>query len=122
MSMGILVVDDDEVVGRVLGRTLARQGYTIWRASSVGQAQWLAREHHPRLALIDLCLPDGDGIELARQLRAEFPELTMVLITAYPLRLRDNPDLAADFTRVLTKPFGPAELRQVVEEALALCG
>jgi CheY-like chemotaxis protein len=122
MSLSVLVVDDDEVVGRVLGRVLARQGHQVWRAISAHHALWLARIHRPRLALLDLCLGDTDGIDLARALRAELPDLTMILLTAYPLRIREQPELGRDFARVLTKPLDLSELRQAVEGSLVLCG
>ncbi len=114
MSMTILVVDDDEVLGGVLRRVLVRQGYQVCLATGAAQALELAREHRPQLALLDLCLPDGDGLQLAAGLRADFPELGLILMTAYPLRLRDRPELAQEFAQVLTKPLDLAELRQAV--------
>lgn len=121
MGESILVVDDDEVLGRVLSRVLAQDRHTVWRAGSAGQALGMARQHRPRLALLDLCLPDGDGIELARQLRAEQPDLTLILMTAYPLRLREQPELGDAFARVLTKPLDLAELREAVGASLSPC-
>jgi membrane fusion protein, heavy metal efflux system len=115
----ILIVDDDEVLGHVLSRVLKREGRSIVRAASAAQAMELAQQQHPRLALLDLCLPDGDGIELARRLQAAYPDLALILMTAYPLRLREQPDLAECFTRVLTKPLNLQELRQAVDVALA---
>jgi membrane fusion protein, heavy metal efflux system len=115
----ILVVDDDEILGHVLSRVLKREGRSIVRAASAAQAMEQAKQQHPRLALLDLCLPDGDGIELARQLQAAYPDLALILMTAYPLRLREQPELAECFTRVLTKPVNLQELRQAVDEALA---
>lgn len=112
--MTILVVDDDEVLGRVLRRVLVRQGYQVCLAASATQALELAREHRPQLALLDLCLPDGDGLQLAAKLRAGHADLVLILMTAYPLRLRDHPQLAQEFTQVLTKPLDLAELRQVI--------
>lgn len=117
----ILIVDDDEVVGQVLGRILTRQGHTIWRAGSAGQALEMAREHQPRLALVDLCLPDGDGISLTRDLRSEHPELEVILMTAFPLRLQEQQELQDNFARVLVKPLDLAELRQAVSSTLAFC-
>jgi CheY-like chemotaxis protein len=117
----ILVVDDDEVLGRVLCRVLSRAGHEAELADSVGQALRLARAQAPRVVLLDLCLPDGDGLELARQLRLLAPDAQLVLITAFPLRLRDHPELATNFVRVLTKPLDVAELRQVVDTCLATC-
>jgi CheY-like chemotaxis protein len=118
-KLTILVVDDDEVVGRVLSRVLSRQGHPVWHAQTANQAMAMAREHPPRLALLDLCLPHGDGIELARLLRHEHPDLILILMTAYPLRLREHPELTEIFCRVLIKPLDLADLRQAVESSLA---
>jgi membrane fusion protein, heavy metal efflux system len=114
-----LLVDDDAVLSQVLRRMLAKQGYTVVEASSVADALAMARQHRPQLALIDLCLPDGDGVELARQLEQEVGVLPVILMTAYPLRLREKPELVHGFAHVLTKPFDIDELRQVLEQALA---
>jgi len=114
----ILVVDDDEVLGQVLTRVLTRDGRTIVPATTMAQALEAARRTHPRLALLDLCLPDGDGTDLARELQREFPDIPLILMTAYPLRLREHPELTEPFTRVLTKPLNLQELRQAVDAAL----
>lgn len=121
MNGSILVVDDDDVLSRVLGRVLTRDRHQVWRAGSAGQALWMARQYRPQLALLDLCLPDGDGIELANRLRAEHPDLVLILMTAYPLRLREHPELGGPFARVLTKPLDLAELRGAVDECLSPC-
>src|ERR1700735_169445 len=114
----ILLVDDDEVLSQVLRRVLTRQGYNVLNANTVAQAEQLAQEHHPQLALLDLCLPDGDGVELARRLTEKTVNLPLILLTAYPLRLRERPELASHFSRVLTKPVNLQELRDAIESAL----
>lgn len=114
----ILLVDDDAVLSQVLRRVLSRQGYTVVEASSAADALEMARKHRPQLGLLDLRLPDGDGVELARRLEQEMGRIPLILMTAYPLRLRDHPELAQGFVRVLTKPLNLDELRQVVERAL----
>ncbi len=115
----ILLVDDDEVLSQVLRRVLTREGYEVIEAGSIAQALEAARLHPPLLGLLDLSLPDGDGIELARKLRAEGANCPFILVTAYPLRLRDQPELSGAFTRILTKPLNLEELRQAIEAALA---
>src|SRR5205809_1632987 len=114
----ILLVDDDEVLSQVLRRVLTRQGYNVVNANNVAQAEQLAKEHRPQLGLLDLCLPDGDGVDLARRLSAKTDKLPLILLTAYPLRLRDEPELASKFNRVLTKPVNLQELRDAIETAL----
>jgi cobalt-zinc-cadmium efflux system membrane fusion protein len=114
----ILAVDDDDVLLQVLSRVLTRAGHTVTSAADVAQALESARRHPPDLALLDLALPDGDGLELGRQLRSNRPDLPLILLTAYPQRLQENPDLAQPFARVLTKPTDLDELRDAVSKAL----
>src|SRR6516164_8562653 len=82
----ILLVDDDETLSRVLRRVLVQQGYTVVEAGTVAGALQVARETPPQLGLLDLRLPDGDGVELARKLTAEGCQFPVILMTAYPLR------------------------------------
>jgi cobalt-zinc-cadmium efflux system membrane fusion protein len=119
MTATLLLVDDDEVLSQVLRRVLTRAGYTVVEANSAAQALQKAAEQRPDLALLDLRLPDGDGIDLARKLRKQVGPVPLILMTASPLRLRDQPELARGFSHVLTKPLNLDELRQVVEQALA---
>ena len=114
----ILLVDDDEVLSQVLRRVLTREGYRVVEAGSVAQALELTREDKPQLGLLDLSLPDGDGMELATKLRAQGVDCPLILVTAYPLRLRDQPELSNSFARVLTKPLNLQDLRQAIETAL----
>ena len=118
MSVPILIVDDDEVLGRVLGRVLKGQGYLAVHATDPEQAMHLARRHRPALALVDLCMPGADGVETAGRLRAECPGLVCVLLTAYPLRLGEHPRGRTQFARVLLKPLDLTVLRATVRELL----
>jgi len=114
----ILLVDDDEVLRQVLRRVLTRDGYNVVEAGSVAQALERAREQTPSLGLVDLRLPDGDGVELAQQLQKQVGRFPLILMTAYPLRMRDQPELAKGFAHVLTKPLNLEELRQAIETGL----
>jgi two-component system response regulator PilR (NtrC family) len=118
MGADILVVDDDEILGTILVRVLQRQGHQVFHATGLESAQRLARERSPQLALVDLCLRDADGREVARRLREMVGELPCILMTAYPLRLRDHPELNRDFVRVLFKPLDLIELRNAIADAL----
>jgi DNA-binding response OmpR family regulator len=118
----ILLVDDDEVLARVLGRVLTREGYRVILAGDKARALELGRQHHPELVILDLCLPDGAGTELALQLHAEQPQLPLILMTAYPVQLRDDPSSASLFVHTLTKPLDLYRLRQVIGALLPLSG
>ncbi len=116
----ILLVDDDEVLRQVLRRVLTRDGYQVTEAGSVAQALERARELPPSLGLVDLRLPDGDGVELAERLEKEIGRFPLLLMTAYPLRLRDQPELTRAFKHVLTKPLNLGELRQAIASSLGV--
>jgi CheY-like chemotaxis protein len=114
----VLVVDDDEVLLQVFSRVLARAGYAVLPAGTVAEALKQAGSA-PDLGLLDLALPDGNGVDLARSLHALSPRLPLILMTAYPPRLAEHPELAHEFARVLTKPVNLAELHQVLQDVLA---
>jgi cobalt-zinc-cadmium efflux system membrane fusion protein len=114
----ILVVDDDHVLLQVLSRVLSREGYTVLPAADAAEAVERAAQEPPELALLDLCLKDGDGVDLARRLHARQADLPLILMTAYPLRLSEHEGAADQFRRVLTKPLNLEELRRAVRAAL----
>jgi two-component system response regulator MprA len=119
MSHVILVVDDDEVLGQVLRRVLIREGYAVILAATIAQALRLAREFHPRLALLDVCLPDGDGRQLGRDLRAMLPEVGLVLMTAFPLTRNETHQPGEQVVELLKKPVGLDDLRRTIAATLA---
>ncbi len=115
----ILVVDDDAAVRQVLRRVLAQNGHTVLEAGDSVRALQLAEAHWPQLALVDLCLGDHHGAELAGQLRQRQPNLPLILITGYPLRLHQDPALGVPFRQILTKPVDIQDLRRAVDAALS---
>ena len=115
----ILAVDDDATLLGVLSRILKRDGHTVVPASGVAEALELANTSTPDLALIDLSLPDGDGVQLADGLRERYPALPLILMTAYPIRIREDPEIASRFKRVMIKPLNLEELRGAIREASA---
>jgi two-component system response regulator RegA len=115
MKPSILIVDDDVVLGQVLSRVLSRRDDQVFIASNQTEALDLARVHEPRVALLDLCLSDGNGLQLAETLHLEHPNTALILMTAYPLRMREDSQVGRLFSRVLIKPLDVKELRETVE-------
>jgi DNA-binding response OmpR family regulator len=112
----ILLVEDDQGLAQVLCRVLSRSGYEVqWAVNAAVAIAW---ERAPAVALLDLHLPDGNGIDLAAVLRARYPDLPMLLITGCPFRLSERPDGARYFRQVLQKPLELCELRQAITAAL----
>jgi DNA-binding response OmpR family regulator len=106
----ILVVEDDEAIGRGLAQALAGQGYTVRWAPAGSDALREATEETPDLVLLDLGLPDLDGLEVCRRLRALSPDTTIVMLTARGAEIDVVVGLDAGADDNVTKPFRLAEL------------
>ena len=108
----ILVVDDDDDLRRLLDRELQAAGYRVTQSASGAEALERARRHQPTLVLLDLNLPDVDGIEVLRQLKAT-PQTARagVLLLSGRAAERDRIagfELGAD--DYVSKPFSLREL------------
>jgi len=80
----ILVVDDDAATRRCLEALLEQAGHAVTAAGTLAEARARAGAREPALAVLDLILPDGDGISLLDELRAMWPGLPAVVVTGYP--------------------------------------
>ncbi len=121
MAETILIVDDDLDTLRLVGLTLDKQGYKIVAASGGRQALSLARSRKPDLILLDLMMPDMDGIEVARRLRAD-PETQGIPIIMFTAKAQTEDKLEgyeAGADDYITKPAQPRELLAHVRAVLA---
>ncbi|MGW3624249.1 response regulator transcription factor [Streptomyces sp. NPDC000880] len=101
----VLVIEDDDTIGRHLDAGLRSHGYhaTWCRTAMSGLAE--ARTTPQDVVLLDLGLPDGDGIDIARELRAAFPDLLIVILTARSDEIDVIAGLDAGADDYLVKPF-----------------
>lgn len=110
MSPRLLLVEDDPAIGRALTGALEAEGYDVSWARTGTDGLDLARRVEPELVLLDLGLPDLDGVEVCRTLRSQSPDTAIVMLTAR----RDEIDvvlgLDAGANDYVTKPFRLAEL------------
>jgi len=113
----VLVVDDEPQLRLFIRATLTSHDYQLLEASSAAEALKLAASHHPDIMLLDLGLPDGDGIEVTRQIR-EWSQMPVIIISAR--RREDDKVTALDSgaNDYLTKPFGVNELLARMRVAL----
>jgi len=113
----VLVVEDEVQMRRFLRTALGTQGYRVVEAEASREALVAATTHNPELILLDLGLPDGDGIDLARRIR-EWSRVPIIVISA---RGREDDKVAAldaGADDYLTKPFGTNELLARMRVAL----
>jgi two-component system, NtrC family, response regulator AtoC len=83
MSPRILVVDDERLIRWSLQQTLGRAGYEVETVDDGGAAVRALREEAPDLVLLDLKLPDADGLQVLREIKETYPDVQVVIMTAY---------------------------------------
>jgi two-component system KDP operon response regulator KdpE len=105
----VLVCDDEQQILRALRVILRDAGYEALPASTGEEALDLAAVSRPDAGIIDLVLPDVDGIELCRRLR-EWTEMPLIVLSAVGEEDAKVRALAAGADDYVTKPFGPREL------------
>lgn len=113
----VLVVDDEHGIRRCLRACLANQGYDFYEAATGREALQSVSAVRPDLIILDLGLPDVDGIDVTRSLR----EWTQTPILILSVRDRESDKIAAldaGADDYLTKPFGPGELAARIRVAL----
>jgi two-component system KDP operon response regulator KdpE len=113
----ILVCDDEPQILRALKVILRDAGYEAVAASTGEEALDAAAVKPPQAAILDLMLPDIDGVELTRRLR-EWSEMPIVVLSAVGEEDRKVEALAAGADDYVTKPFGPRELIARLEAVL----
>ena len=114
----ILVVDDDPGLAEVIELLLTREGYAAERAGTVRAALAQVAGAEPDLVITDLKLPDGTGLDVITRLRAERPELPLIMITSYSSLESAIAALRAGAVDYLIKPFDNDEFLHAVDRAL----
>jgi two-component system response regulator PilR (NtrC family) len=114
----ILVVDDEQGMRQLLTLVFGRAGHRVRAAENGRRALELLREQSADLIVSDVRMPDMDGIGLLREARALFPEVAVVMMTAFATveTAREAFKLGAD--DFIQKPFDVDELKLIVEKAL----
>ncbi len=105
----VLVVDDENAIRRYLRAALSAQGFTVYEAASGAEALNAVLSSRPDIIILDLGLPDFDGIEVTRRLR-EWSQTPIIILS---VREAENDKIAAldaGADDYLTKPFGTGEL------------
>jgi DNA-binding response OmpR family regulator len=105
----LLIVEDDDAIARGLQRVLDSQGYNVSRLAR-GAGVIRAAQPPVELVILDLSLPDSDGLDVCRRLRERRPELAILILTARDNELDIVTGLDAGANDYLTKPFRLSEL------------
>lgn len=115
----ILVVDDDPGIRTSLGKLLTTAGHEVILAENGGDATRLLREIGPDLVILDLFMPEKDGLETLMELRKQMPRLAIIVMSGGAWQIDLLPEaklLGASWT--IEKPFIPAAMMALVDSAL----
>ena len=114
----ILIVDDDPAITTLLRMSFELEGHVVMTASSGAEALELARRIHPAAMVVDVMMPEMDGLELVRRLRENetTAQIPIVCCSARALAGDVEAGLAAGADDYITKPVDPTELVDRVEK------
>jgi two-component system, NtrC family, response regulator HydG len=114
----VLVVDDSLETLEIIERTLASEGYRVFKASSVSEAIRVLNETELELVITDLKMPHVGGLDLVRHVRENVKNTEVMMITGYPSIDEAVRAVKAGAEEFLPKPFTDAELSSAVQRAL----
>lgn len=116
----ILLVDDEPTVLKLCNQILNLGGYTVLQAAGGEEALRLLLNHsEPDLALLDVIMPQMNGIELARRLQATYPHIKIVLMSGYGPREVARVAGAENPYRIIWKPFKAQSLLQMIDNVMS---
>jgi two-component system KDP operon response regulator KdpE len=117
VGLRVLVVDDERAIRRYLHAALNAQGYTVFEANCGKDALTMTASERPDLVILDLGLPDLEGVEVTRQLR-EWTSIPIIILSVREQEVDKINALDAGADDYLTKPFNSGELMARIRTAL----
>ncbi|MEM3459048.1 MAG: response regulator [Candidatus Bathyarchaeia archaeon] len=114
----ILIVDDDENIRKVLVTILEEEGYTVESVDTAKKAIEATKKKFYNVALIDIRLPDMEGIELLTRMRETTPRIRKVIITGYPTLQNAVEAVNRGADAYIMKPFDMDKVLATIKEQL----
>jgi len=114
----ILIVDDDENIRKVLATILEDNGYVVESADTAKKAIKKAKDSFYNLALIDIRLPDMEGIELLTRIKDTTPKMRKIIVTGYPTLQNAIEAVNKGADAYIIKPFDIEKALKTIKEEL----
>lgn len=114
----ILVVDDDATIIELVDLVLTQNGFKTRNAANIKDAVKLAEEESFDLAILDIFLPDGTGLELARKIKSRNPKLPVIIMTGTPDSGNVKQAVDIEVDAYLIKPVDVDKLISLVKDLL----
>jgi two-component system KDP operon response regulator KdpE len=116
-----LVIDDERAIRRILRLTLESNSFTVLEAETAKDGLYQAATEHPDAIILDLALPDADGLEVLRQIR-EWSKVPVIILSVRDEEKEKVQALETGADDYVTKPFSPRELRARIKAVLRRFG
>ena len=114
----ILIIDDERPILMTLEALLERHGYQVDTAPTASQGLKLLKSKSPALVLLDLQLPDAQGLEMLDRIKTELPDMLVIILTAHDSLHNAIESIKRGAYHFISKPYAAEELLSLVEKAL----
>src|SRR5256714_7057547 len=114
----ILIIDDERTILLTLEALLGRHGYQVDTAATASYGLRRLKETSPAVVLLDLQLPDAEGLEMLGQIKDEHPDTQVIILTAHDSLNNAIESIKRGAFHFVSKPYAPEELISLVEKAL----
>lgn len=117
ITASVLLIDDEEMLLKACRMILAPEGYTIYTAITGRDGLQVVREHRPDIVLIDLRLPDTNGLTLLKEIKGEYPDTVVAILTGFATIESSVQAMDAGAYDYASKPISAPQLLVLVERA-----
>ena len=118
MNVKTLIVDDDPIVLDSCKRVFEAEGFEVCLVPSADQALKVMKNSIFDILLIDIKMPERDGMYLIRAVKKQWPEVPIVVMSGYPTPETITEGLKLGAEKFIAKPFTPDELLEIVRQVL----
>ncbi|GAB6188305.1 response regulator [Marinitoga arctica] len=118
MAKKILIVDDSDVLRKILAFNFKKEGYEVYEAKDGEEGLQKIKEISPDLICLDIMMPKMDGFTVLKKLKEENLKYSIIVLTAKGGEEDENLALALGAMKVITKPFSPKSVLEVVKQAV----
>ena len=114
----ILIIDDERPILMTLEALLTRRGFQVDTAATADKGLKLLKSQPPALVLLDLQLPDAEGLHTLDQIKTDYPEMQVIILTAHDSLNNAIESIKRGAYHFISKPYAPEELLSLVEKAV----
>src|ERR1043166_9718508 len=114
----ILIIDDERPILLTLDALLQRHGYKVETASTAAQGIKVLKNGSSDVVLLDLQLPDADGLQMLDQIKTDFADTQVIILTAHDSLNNAIESIKRGAFHFIAKPYAPEELISLIEKAL----